>query len=136
MSIVTLPKISELQHIFPSEEAAIDFCQELGILLKPEIICEYCNIGKLFYCKPKVLRCSKHDCRKKISIMKNTFFYNSKVPINVVLSIGYDILAGSRTQEIVIHHDLSPTTVTDWCGFYRDLLSEDIAYTTMNENNY
>jgi hypothetical protein len=62
-------------------------------------------------------------------------FHNSKVPINVVLSIGYDILVGSRTQEIVIHHGLSPSTVTDWCGFYRDLLSEDIAYTTMNEKN-
>jgi hypothetical protein len=65
--------------------------------------------------------------------MKNTFFYNYKVPINVILSNGYDILAVSRTQEIVICHDLSPTTVTDSCGFYRDLISEDIAYTTMNE---
>jgi hypothetical protein len=44
-----LPKISELQHIFAAEEAAIDFCQQQGILLKPEITSEYCNIGKLFY---------------------------------------------------------------------------------------
>jgi hypothetical protein len=65
--------------------------------------------------------------------MKNTYFHNSQAPINVVSSIGYDILDGSRTQEIVIRHGLSSTTFTDWCGFYRGFLSEDIAYTTMNE---
>jgi hypothetical protein len=65
--------------------------------------------------------------------MKNTFFHNTKLPVSVILNIGYDILAGSKAQEIGIRHGLSEHTVTDWCGFYRDLLSEDIAYTTMHE---
>jgi hypothetical protein len=37
----------------------------------------------------------------KISIMRNTFFHNTKLPVNVILNIGYDILAGSKAQEMV-----------------------------------
>jgi hypothetical protein len=36
-------------------------------------------------------------------------------------------------QYIGIRHDLNEHNVTDWCGFYHDLLNEDIAYTTMDE---
>jgi hypothetical protein len=49
MNIVKLPKLSELQHIFATEKAALGFCQEEGILLKPGITCDFCNVGKLFY---------------------------------------------------------------------------------------
>jgi hypothetical protein len=65
MNKVKLLKLSELQHIFATEEEALGFCEEQGILLKPGITCDFCYVGKLFYCKPKVLRCSKHYCRKK-----------------------------------------------------------------------
>jgi predicted ferric reductase len=33
----------------------------------------------------------------------------------------------------MIRHGLSPTTIADWCGFYRDLLGQDIEFTTRNE---
>jgi hypothetical protein len=66
---------------------------------------------------------------KKISIAKNTFFNGSKVPMNTILAIGYDILAGSRAQEIMIRYGLSDNTITDWCGFYSDLLGQDIEFT-------
>jgi hypothetical protein len=56
MNRVKLPKLFELQHIFATEEAALRFYQEQGILLKPGITCDFCNVRKLFSCKPKVLR--------------------------------------------------------------------------------
>jgi hypothetical protein len=133
MPIANLPKLVDLQHVFVSEEETIKYLQDKGILLKSGMVCEHCNVGNLFPCKPKVLRCSKNECRKKISIAKNTFFHGSKVPMNTILAIGYDILAGSRTQEIMIRHGLSHNTITDWCGFYRDLLGQDIEFTTRNE---
>jgi hypothetical protein len=53
--------------------------------------------------------------------------------MNTTLAIGYDILAGSRTQEIMIGHGLSDNTITDWC-IHRDLLGQDIEFATRNEN--
>jgi hypothetical protein len=113
MSFVRLPKFSEVTDIYRNEDSAIEFCQQNGILIKSGDICKHCGVGTLFAGGRKVLRYGKRNCRKKlVSVSTHQI---PKAPVNQILHIGYDILAGSGATEIRIRHGLSPNTATDWC---------------------
>jgi hypothetical protein len=132
--MLNLPAFSELQHIFSSEEAAVKYCQDKDIFLKAGSTCEACGEGKLHNeKKKKVLRCGKRVCRKRFSYSYKTFFHGAKLSANKILHIGYDLLSGSRVEEIKLKHGIARQTATDWCAFYRELIREDINLVTKSE---
>ena len=81
--------------------------------------------------KEKQYICNKKDCRKKLSVFKNTFFENCNIMIKYCFQILYLYLRKTPITEIVDGTKQSTKTVVSWCRKLRNFLAEKI---TLKEN--
>lgn len=74
----------------------------------------------------KNYRCTAKDCRKRISLIRNTFFSQSRLACNEVLAIGYYWLSGCNASSIITMTGHSSATISDYLGYYRSLVERAI----------
>ena len=86
----SLPPLLSLMHVFSSEDTAINYLLEGGIFYCKEI----CDCGGKVTLTGKTYRCTRKACRKKESLLKNSFFANGRVKVNESMLIGYPWLSG------------------------------------------
>ena len=122
-----VPAFEDVKVIFSSEDDAFQFLNDRGVFQHNVGQCQCCNIGKMVNfvradCKYQ-LRCSNRQCRKSYSMLRGTFFKNSKLPLNIILLLGYLWLLKLNWTQIGLITGLSETVVTNFIGFYRQLVS-------------
>ncbi len=117
----------EILDICKTPEKAFDFLEDCGVFDRNTIKCPAPRCGSQRIGKKsansgcRIMRCK--ECRKEWSIVKGTFFDKSKTPINVILLVGYLFITRANWTQILMYTGLSENTVTDFIGFYRQLLS-------------
>jgi transposase-like protein len=112
------------QHIFDDENAAIDYLLTQGCLDLPSY-CEKCGEND-FKKDRKMWKCTKSSCRKKVSMLKDSFFAKTKLKVNELLEIGYYWLAKVGRDSIVTITGHSPNTITNAIDSYRQLVADTL----------
>ncbi|RIB27877.1 hypothetical protein C2G38_2159525 [Gigaspora rosea] len=100
------PNLNSLQKIFFDEKECIKFLIKEK-LLKPSEKCQFCNGETYLYLKYNVFRCKKNDCKKMVTVFKNTFFSQHRLKYNDILLIGYFWINKLRIQQIHKMTDIS-----------------------------
>lgn len=114
------PKLIDLLDVFNDEKKCLE------LLLQNEAIdavnsCHVCQGSVALH--DKNYRCTRRNCRKRISAVRNSFFANSRLECREVLLIGYLWLTGCSTSTIIALTGHSKPTITDYLGHYRDLIA-------------
>jgi transposase-like protein len=119
-TINMIPSLRELRTVLFNEENCIQFLFEKGILYTSKS-CHSCNGAVRI--EGKLWRCKRSNCRKTTSIFKDSFFATSKLQCCDVLLIGYLWLCKSSYSSILQMTGHSSATITDYIGFFRDLVA-------------
>jgi ISXO2-like transposase domain len=120
---MTLPNYYELKPIFDCEETCIMYLYEHGILYK-ELKCpKHKKIMSRYGC---LWHCTKYGCSKKFSILKDSFFADSKLKVNIIMYMIYLKLTNTPSSAIKTITGHSSATVALWLEKYRQLISHDI----------
>ena len=120
----------ELLEVFMSQNNAINYLIEKSIISINKK-CVKCRTEMHYDANLKLFRCNKKNCRKNVSLLKNTIFYNSKININVVLQICYLYLIKTPKKGIMNWTGCSSNTIVYWETWTRQILAKSL---TMKEN--
>jgi ISXO2-like transposase domain len=117
------PPFGSLSTTLLSENACLGWLMENN-LIDRVIVCEACG-GDVkqdghFY------NCRSRNCRKRVSVFRNSFFAQSKIPCNLIMQIGYFWLGGSGHGEIMRYTGASDKSITAYLKYYRQLVASSI----------
>jgi transposase-like protein len=112
--------LKKLQNILFDEEKTIEFIFEKDLIHKPKY-CSNCN-NKEFSRYKKLFRCKNKDCKKAVSILKNSFFEKSKMQICDILLLGYLWLNKVKYTSISLMTDQSHNIIVKYIKIFRDLI--------------
>ena len=122
------PKLKSLRKILLNEEKCINFLFENNILYRPQS-CSHC--GSSLYREKKLYRCIKRQCRKSVSIFKDSFFAKNRLTCSDIMLIGYLWLCKNRHTSIVKITGHPPKTITSYMNFFRELIVD-----TLEDDNH
>ena len=113
----TIPDLKYIYNILSDEKECIKFLFKNDILYKPQS-CSHC--GSLLYREGKRYRC--HQCRKTVSIYKDSFFAKNRLKCSDAMLIGYFWLCKDSHTSIAHKTRHSPKTITSYMNFLRELV--------------
>lgn len=112
--------------VFQEEAVALEYLVQQNCLRVPEH-CDHCGRKMKLKQRSKSLTMYKCcACGRGQSMLKNTFFGNSKLPAHKILSICYKLLCRGQHQTIVAETKRTPETVTNWTGLLHELVATDL----------
>ena len=127
---LNVPPVKALGLVLLDPVAAIEYLVEQRVLEIPAF-CPFPNCGGRMTlkdpAKPYLYRCTrKGKCGRTLSILRDTFFGNTKLSSDVVLFYAYLWLVQVPAVSIRAILHLSSKTVTDWGTHLRTLVTWDI----------
>jgi transposase-like protein len=117
----SIPCLKSLENILFNEKKCIDFLFEKDILYKPQT-CSYCEDESPLYREGKLFRCINRQCRKSVSIFKNSFFAKDHLKCSDTMLIGYYWLCKINYTSIRHMTGHSSNTITNYMNFFRELV--------------
>ena len=121
MNPPSIPNLDTLNELFTNENECINFLFQRNILYRDRI-CPKCSEKMKLYFERRSFRCRKNECNIEISIRKNSFFDQSKLPCSKILRIGWFWLNKMPVTSIVSMTGHSSHTITSFLSFYRQLV--------------
>jgi IS1 family transposase len=119
----SLPLAIEMSQIFASEEHALKYLIEKGVI--PEsAICSKCSGPATLRMERKVYRCASYKCRTERSCLRGTFFSGHRVQINKILEVAYYWLAKASNIQIETFTGVCDQAVTSFVRFLRQLVAD------------
>ena len=119
---MSIPNIKRLKNILFNEKTCIDFLFDNNIIQR-QTICELCNSD--FYTVKiytlKIYTCSRQECRKSISIYKNSFFASKHLKSCDILLLGYLWICRTKFTQIEYITGFSPNTIVKFVKIFREL---------------
>jgi transposase-like protein len=115
-----LPPLRRLNHLFTNEADCLQFLKDEHVFYELDA-CPVCE-GPLTL-SDKTYRCRRKNCRKKVSLLHNSFFSKHRLSCNEILLIGYLWLAGCSTSSIITLTGHGSDTVVSFVGHYRQLVA-------------
>jgi transposase-like protein len=115
-----IPKLFDVIQYFDNEDRCIEFLQSHSVFYEHDS-CLSC--GGRIVLKNKIYRCTTKNCRKKVSLLHNSFFAGSKLRCCEMLYIGYLWLCGASQSVIRLTTGFSNPTITHFMKYYRELVS-------------
>lgn len=112
-------------HLLTDEESCIKFLLEKGVFYN-ERICLDCNARMRLLLSRKQFRCCNRDCEKQVSIRANSFFSQSKLPIQKILLLGYLWLSKVSVSSCILISGCSSTTISAFVGYFRQLVADNV----------
>jgi hypothetical protein len=85
---MSLPPLSELRHILFDEDACIAFLMDQQIFYNGQI-CPGCEREMQLKMVRREWRCGKKNCRRTVTLRKDSFFAGHRLPCSDILLIGY-----------------------------------------------
>jgi transposase-like protein len=119
----SIPIWISLIGILRDEKECIKFLFDNDILYNPQS-CLYC--GSSLYREKNLHRCIERQCRKSVSIFKDSFFANNNLKCSEVMMIGYLWLCGNSHSSIVKMTGHSTKTITSYLEFFRELVANTL----------
>lgn len=124
MSRYGIPSVSDLLPLFFDECACISFLFRYGIFYN-ERECPTCGRPMVFYVSQMSFMCNKWNCRVKIGMKTNSFFFNSHLPCSKIMHLGYLWLTKTSPGAARIHAGISKQAIADFYSHFRDLVASD-----------
>lgn len=79
-------------------------------------------------------KCYGHKCNKStLSIRKNSFFFNSKLPLKKLIFLLYEWSRDTSVIEVAYEYSISERVVIDWFRFVRDIIIEKMILYTRDQ---
>lgn len=124
--MASVPPISDVYDAITSEDGCIDWLLRCHIVKIPTC-CNKPMVNANLGDKKYMYRCnSGRSCTKKRSLFKNTFFGDTKLSCHVIMLICYLWAGQINHKSIVMLTGVNKSTISDWMGFLRQLVSEDM----------
>jgi hypothetical protein len=125
MNYSSIPALSVLAVCFTSEVHALNYLVDQNAMSLPAI-CKFCHSDRIaLKKKPFLFRCK--DCRKAFSMLANTFFSGTKLPVNDILLFAYLWLLKTPIQSIMMQiGGMSSETAANWNSFLYELVAWDM----------
>ncbi|XP_078490481.1 uncharacterized protein LOC100181297 [Ciona intestinalis] len=120
-----------LDGVLNSTENAIKWLRKFG-LISQERICHKCGSAMRLGRQANTAdgqswRCRKKECKTTSSIRKHSFFSRSNVSLVECIRLIFLWAEGDNSVgKICRYTKLCNHTVIDWCGFLREVCSEDL----------
>lgn len=108
----------ELLRLISTESDAITFCFNNNLLNKHEY-CFICEDEMKLSLGNKEFRCQKRDCDTRISLLSNSIFEKSKLPVRTIILLVYEWSVESKISKVCEEYELSQSTVTNWYKKFR-----------------
>ena len=122
----------EFSRIISTVDSTVEYLRDKNLLHKQFYCChELCSLVSDTYGSSDghVFQCNV--CHKRHSIRKNSFFYRSKLTLQILLSILYYFSIGCSVSECskILQSHVSTRSIVQWYNYYRDVC------TTYLQNN-
>ena len=114
-----IPSIHQLNEYFFNENKCIDYLFEKKLINQPTS-CNLCNYNLYRY--QKTFRCINPNCRKSISIYKDSFFSKHHIYCNNILFLAYLWLTKIRCKETRDITKFSKDTICDYYKIFRNII--------------
>ena len=121
-AITRMPTYASLQHLFDNEDNAISFLYQHSAVYR-ERFCTVCETPMKLNLVKKTFRCNKRACNQKVSLMKNSFFQQHRIPCSKILQLAYFWLAGMKNGTAMIMTGHSKDTIASYYSMFRHLVS-------------
>ncbi|GBN14656.1 hypothetical protein AVEN_236481-1 [Araneus ventricosus] len=121
-------------HLCQNQKLFSDFLQEAG-LIKGVFVCEKCNSemkirakknssdGLMWVCRKKT---AGKECGIQKSIRHGSWFSSSRLRMEEVFFLTYELVRGTKSEDIQEEYFLSSTTLADWRQFVNETILDYI----------
>lgn len=121
-----------LFHLCNDKKLFIDFLKETGLIIS-ELKCDKCEApmnfaekkcvsdGFVWYCNK---RFNGKNCSNQKSIRKDSWFFKSKLKLEEIFLLNYEIVRGTKTRDLEAEYYFGTNTLADWRKFINDTISE------------
>jgi hypothetical protein len=120
---MSIPTLKKIQDILLKQDACIEFLIEKDIIKKQEK-CQYCD--SLVFKYKKFYRCKNTNCRKLVSVFKDSFFSKQHLQCSDVLTIGYYWLLKTKLIQIGTITAHSPKIIIKYIKKFRGLAIDSL----------
>jgi hypothetical protein len=125
--IPTVPPILSLFPLFNDEGAMLDFLMTKNCFDIPSS-CEACGSTLSLRRDQQIWRCTKHTCRKQVSLRKGSFFSRNRLSLSKTLILGYAWLLKMPQTSIIPFAQCSPNTAAAYSKFFRQLVADSLDF--------
>jgi hypothetical protein len=123
-------KEENFNNLFSSEEECFNKLLQLEIFYKT-IQCPGCGTNIKKISQKKVYRCLSKKCsNRQVSITKNTFFYQCRMPYLKVIKLARLWLTEVLKKSIISSYSYSSQTITNYFEYFCQLVKSSL--TTLN----
>src|SRR6185437_4731448 len=121
-----IPARYEIKRILEDELECIKYLQATGIIYN-KFNCPKCNnLMKIDKNNAKMFICNNRNCRKTQSIFTNSWFENTRLPVNRVIKIYYLWLLKVPMTSISIYTDTASNIITYYVNNIRNLVGSQV----------
>lgn len=137
----TLGRVGEANRLFvfylcSDKQLFLEFLKETGLIMK-ELRCEKCyspmkfskdnglSDGYIWYCDKMF---DKKRCSTKKSIRKGSWFFNSKLKLEEIFLLTYEIVRGTKTTDIESEYHFNSHTLTLWRKFVNQKMLDFVEF--------
>src|SRR5438105_5658524 len=121
-----------------TEELSLELGIELGLIKPVSNKCLYCNSSasiennKIKHGLNSIIRCNNKNCRRRISIFKDSIVELFKLKLSSVIQLLYFYAMKLTITETSLHTNISSVAIVEWNKMIRGILVEK--YDTLREN--
>ena len=117
--------VIEFAKCITDENRTIDFLPERKILKSQRVCCKVQSsiVGDISKNDKYVFQCN--ICKKRYSICENSYFFKSKLTLQVLLTILYYFSIGSSVSQCckMLKKKASKVSIIQWYTYYRDVMT-------------
>jgi hypothetical protein len=126
--------IEEDHPIFKDESAAIDYLLERRVLYYP-LQCTKCSCFQFEFSpvNHRLVKCRNPRCLFPCSLLNNTFFHQSPLKLNFILTIAYHWLLSKSPFEIAQLARQTIGKIQPWIAKLKNILSYDLDMNCLSE---
>ena len=119
--------ILDIAPLLSSIQMTITFMRGHNLLLQDYFCCgmQCSKVRDIKLSDQEIFQCKSTICRKRYSIRTNSFWFKSKLPLNVLIGILYFFATGSSFTEVYKHFKgkISKPSIIQWFNYFRDLMT-------------
>ena len=109
-------------------EDVIQWCRQTGLLRTslecPRCGCDCREVPRAGYPEKLAFRCPRKGCQKVMSLRHGSFFSNSKLAIELILSLILLWINNTTVSKAASELQIRKATVVDWYNFNRDFCAQ------------
>ena len=122
---MSFPTIFELHDIFFDETKCSQYLQAHGAFYSTRE-CEACSDRMSYVASKQCFRCPKSHCRKEISLRKNSFFDELRLPMSHIMLLGYLWLNKSAIAATQSISGKSNNTIRNMNDYFRQAVASTL----------